>query len=248
MKFLLAGLLALLLGILPVQAAPAPPLQGQVLESLDGGTYTYLRLKTAGGETWAAVNRSAVKPGQFVAIADPMVMKNFESKALKRRFDKIVFGTLAGPSAANPHDPAQMPPGITGGPMPPHGMDGKAAHEAVGVPKGPEIAVVKVPKATGPDARTVAEVHAQKAALKNRTVAVHAAVVKSLPNIMGRNWLHVQDGSGIASAGTNDLVVTTKANASVGDVVTIRGVVRTDADVGMGMTYALLVEDAAVEK
>jgi hypothetical protein len=127
-------------------------------------------------------------------------------------------------------------------------MDGKGAHDAVGVPKGPEIAVVKVPRATGPDARTVAEVHAQQATLKNRKVAVHGAVVKFLPNIMGRNWLHVQDGSGLASAGSNDLVVTTRATASVGDVVTIRGVVHTNADVGMGMSYPLIVEDAVVEK
>jgi hypothetical protein len=134
------------------------------------------------------------------------------------------------------------------GQMPPHGMNDMAAHHAAGVEKGPEIAVVKVPKATGPDARTVNEVHLQKARLKNKAVSVRGAVVKYLPNIMGRNWLHVCDGSGLAADGSNDLVVTTKGIAKIGDVVTVKGVVRTDVDIGMGMRYKLIIEDATLQK
>jgi hypothetical protein len=36
-----------------------------VLESQDVEIYTYLRIKTTQGESWAAVNRAAVKKGQY---------------------------------------------------------------------------------------------------------------------------------------------------------------------------------------
>jgi hypothetical protein len=78
-------------------------------------------------------------------------------------------------------------------------------------------APVKVPKATGPDARTVAEVVAGKATLKGKPVLVHGQVVKVSSGILGKNWLHLQDGSGTASAGTNDILVTT-GHGAVGDV------------------------------
>ncbi len=65
-----------------------------MLEVKDAGQYTYLRLKTTGGETWAAVQRSNVQKGAQVTIDNVMLMKDFESRALNRKFDRIVLGTL----------------------------------------------------------------------------------------------------------------------------------------------------------
>ena len=72
------------------------PLHGKVLETMDAGPYTYLRLQTAKGETWAAVPKVAVQKGQQVTIQGPMTMTQFESRTLNRTFDTIVFGSLAG--------------------------------------------------------------------------------------------------------------------------------------------------------
>ena len=74
----------------PAQQAPAaaaPSVQGEVLETLDADVYTYLKLKTKQGEVWAAVNKAPVKKGAQVTIENPMLMTNFESKTLKRKFD-----------------------------------------------------------------------------------------------------------------------------------------------------------------
>ncbi|HEY5634728.1 MAG TPA: nucleotide-binding protein, partial [Burkholderiaceae bacterium] len=81
-------------------AQSARALSGQVLEAQDAGIYTYIRLKTATGEAWAAVNKAAVKKGETVTIGNPMEMRNFESKSLNRTFDRIVFGTLAAGAGA----------------------------------------------------------------------------------------------------------------------------------------------------
>ena len=65
---------------------------------------------------------------------------------------------------------------------------------------------------------------------------------------MGKNWLHLQDGSGNAADGSHDIVVTSKDSAAVGDVVTAQGLVRTDVNLGSGYAYAVLIEDAALRK
>ena len=107
MKKLLVALIAALVSQLAWSAGntnspAASVVKGQVLETQEASPYTYLRLKTAKGETWAAVNKAAVKTGAEVTIENAMVMRNFESKSLKRTFDTIVFGTLAGSAGAAP--------------------------------------------------------------------------------------------------------------------------------------------------
>jgi hypothetical protein len=129
------------------------------------------------------------------------------------------------------------------------GMAGMAGMPGMGasISKAP-AAVKPVAKASGADAKTVAEVVAGKAGLKDKTVSLRAQVVKVNNGIMGKNWLHLQDGSGSAKDGSNDLIVTSKDTAALGDVVTVRGVVRTNVDLGSGYAYQVLIEDASVRK
>jgi hypothetical protein len=78
------------------QPAQEPVLTGSVLESIDVPEYTYMRLKTSGGEAWVAVNKTPVSKGDLVTVNQSMVMEGFHSKTLDRTFDKVVFGTLVG--------------------------------------------------------------------------------------------------------------------------------------------------------
>jgi hypothetical protein len=148
-----------------------------------------------------------------------------------------VFGTLAGTAAPSMGAAVPAAAGM-GTDASPHGSAAKSA----------DLPVEKVAKAAGPDARTVAEVFAQRAQLKGKTIAVRGKIVKFASNIMGKNWVHLRDGSGSASDATNDLVVTTKQDAKAGEVVTARGVVNTDVDIGMGVKYKVLLEDATFQK
>jgi hypothetical protein len=106
----------------------------------------------------------------------------------------------------------------------------------------PQIDVSEVEKAK--DGKTVAEIFAGKEDLAGKQVLVRGKVVKFLPQIMGKNWLHLQDGSG--SEGTNDLTVTTTAMAEVGDLVLVNGKVSVNRDFGYGYSYQVLLEDAAI--
>ena len=110
----------------------------------------------------------------------------------------------------------------------------------------PAAAPIQVAKAKAKDARTVAELHAQRAQLKDRPVTLRGQVVKYNEGILGRNWIHLRDGTG--AAGSDDLTVTTTAKASVGEVVTVHGTVHLDKDFGAGYAYGVILEDASVER
>jgi hypothetical protein len=116
------------------------------------------------------------------------------------------------------------------------------------MPKRPEVKDVKVPKATGPDARTVEEIVNGSAKLKGKTVAVRGTVVRFTSGVLGKNWAHLQDGSGSAAQNTHDVLVTTQDDAKIGDVVVAKGVVRTDLDLGSGYSYKVVVENARLQK
>lgn len=211
-----------------------PVVTGTVLETMDAGAYTYVRLKTGNGDTWAAVNQTALKSGAEITVGNAMWMENFESKTLNRKFDHILFGSIV----TGGETTAALPPG-----HPPTA----AAAVAQGLPAA-DLGDVKVEKAPGKDARTVAEIWAQKAALKGAEVVVRGRVVKFNPEIMGRNWLHLRDGSGSPDKQDNDITVTTSEVVAKGDVVTLRGKVALDQDFTAGYAYPVMIEGAKVVK
>jgi hypothetical protein len=190
------------------------------------------------------------KVGQELTVPLEMPMRNFHSTTLNRDFPVIYFASrvarggeplpargVAAPqagatTAAEAPAPGQMPAG-----HPPIGA--AAAAGAVAVTE-----VIK-PAAGG---QSVADVWAQRAALSGKTVVVRGKVVKFLSGIMGKNWVHLQDGTGVAKDGTNDITVTTDATAKPGDVVTATGTLAIDKDFGAGYKYGAIVEGASLSK
>ena len=214
-------------------------LRGKLLESMDAAGYTYLRIKTDSGEQWAAVRETKVKKGDVVTVNAQMTMKGFESKTLKRKFDSIVFGTMGG---GNDAPPASM--ASAGQAQPAANPMGTAVqHMTAGTAN---VGDVKVDKA--PNGKTVADTFAAKDQLKDKPVVIRGKVVKFLSGIMGKNWLHLRDGSGSGDKGDNDITVTTNDVAAVGDVVTVAGTVRIDKDFGAGYRYPVIIEEAKVTK
>lgn len=195
----------------------------EVLETMNGGGYTYVQVKTDTGVIWAAGPEAAVKVGDRVNLGDGMLMSDFHSETLDRTFEEIYFvggikvvgGGSSAPAMASAHG----------------GGDAPAAVE-----------IGKVTKADG--GSTIAELFAGKSGLAGKQVLVRGRVVKYTADIMGRNWLHIQDGSG--EAGTNDLTITTNGTAKIGDLVLVKGTAAVDKDFGAGYSYELIVEEATV--
>jgi hypothetical protein len=202
---------------------------GTVAETIKVERYTYVQVDTGKEKIWAATPEFQGKVGDTVVVPEGLVMKNFHSNTLERDFELVHFvGAISGGGNIQEMNQAvQMPSG-----HPP--MGGKSSK--------PQIEVSRVEKAE--DGKTVAEIFAGKEDLAGKQVLVRGKVVKFLPQIMGKNWLHLQDGSG--SEGTNDLTVTTTAVAEVGDLVLVSGKVSVNRDFGYGYSYEVLLEDAEI--
>jgi hypothetical protein len=126
-----------------------------------------------------------------------------------------------------------------------------AGNAASGGSEGAKVPVsepIKVEKAKGTDAYSVSETYEKAAELDKKTVVVRGKVVKVSTGIMGKNWVHLRDGSGDPGKGTNNLVVTTKDVPKVGDVVTAKGTLHKDKDFGSGYKYRVIVEEATVKQ
>jgi hypothetical protein len=212
---------------LPSFAAASPGAQaeirGQVVEAINAATYTYVQIDTGSAKVWAAAPQFTVKQGDTVALGDAMPMPNYHSKTLNRTFEVVYF---SGRATVN-------------------GAAAVAGQAAVAPARNlPGLAVDLANIARAPGGQTVAEVHSGRAALAGKPVSVRGRVVKFNANIMGRNWLHIRDGSGVE--GSNNLTVTSAGQAKVGDLVLVTGRLAVDKDFGSGYRYALLVEEAKV--
>jgi hypothetical protein len=239
MKFLLAICMIVVSSFAWAAEGNAPPpsagnaVEGKVLEVKNVDNFTYLRLMTNAGETWAALVNAQVKKGDTVTIENAVVMQNFESKSLKRTFKTILFGNLAGANKGAVSSPAL---GASFAINP-----GKKLDKINEAP-------ISIPKASGANVMTVAEIVTKVAELKGKPVVVRGQVVKYNQEIMGKNWIHLRDGSGSEADNTNDILVTTTGKANVGDVVTVKGIVNADQDFGAGYAYKVLIEKATLQK
>ena len=191
--------------------APEITRVGPVIETFDGGGFTYALLDVEGqGRTWVAGPQIRLRSGQVIATTEGALMANFHSPTLDRTFDRIWFVTSIRVMGAAPQ---------------------------------PVVVVDPTPAAGG---LTVAEVHAQRQALADTEVTIRGQVVRFSPQILGRNWVHLQDGTGSADRGTHDLVITTDDTVAVGDRIEARGRVAIDQDLGSGYHYAVLVQGAVL--
>jgi hypothetical protein len=79
-------------------------------------------------------------------------------------------------------------------------------------------------------------------------VAVRGRILRYMPGIMGKTWIHLADGSGKPATRDFDLTVTTQDTAKVGDVVTVKGILQLKRDVGAGYVYPVIIEDAKLAR
>ena len=225
----------------PALDTPVPPgmVRGTVVETMNSGGYTYVLLDTGTEQLWMAGMESAVEAGHVVETAQGMPMQQFTSKTLNRTFDVLYFvdgfRNLSVPAMPAGHDAGGMP----------------AGHPNVGLPQGhPDTggvgntADVDTAVEAVEAGKDIAWVYANKDTLAGQQVSLRGKVVKYNEGILGWNFLHVQDGSGDAADGSNDMIVTTKAQSAVGQTVVLNGTVLLDKDFGAGYSYPVLIEDA----
>ncbi|HAZ14946.1 MAG: hypothetical protein A2X86_21450 [Bdellovibrionales bacterium GWA2_49_15] len=216
---------------------------GKVLETMDADRYTYIFLEQKDGvKIWAAGERMQVGVGDTVDVINGQTMGKFTSKILNKTFDQIYFAPLIKVANQLPENKAKFEAAnkAEAAKMEAHGGGGMVPKKAVEVVVGPG----SVKKLEG--GMTIKECLDGQEKLKDKTIKIRAKVTKSTANILGKNWLHIKDGSGNASE--TELVVTTAATSQVGDTVVVTGKLSLNKDFGAGYFYKIIMEDASVTK
>jgi hypothetical protein len=204
-------------------------LSGKIVETMNSGGYTYILLEKDGEKMWVAVREMEAAVGQEISFEPGHEMRNFTSNTLNRTFNRIVFS--AGPVSRHTSSGPDKTMGL--------GSKGTVVHTDE---------AIKEEKASGTNAYTVGELYEKGEKLDKSNVIIRGKVVKVSVGIMGKNWLHIQDGTGDEKNNTHDIVVTTQDEPSVGDVVIVNGTLYKDKDFGSGYRYDVILEQAHIKK
>lgn len=212
----------------PQQAQSAIQTNQKVFEVTDviqGSTYTYLQVKENMTDRWVAVTKQDVNKGDVYYYDNALQMTDFHSKEIDRTFDVIYFVSQISKTPIS--SAAAVMPGQSGA-MPAH--SGKVAATD---------AEVEIAKPEGE--LTIADVYSNKTEYADKEFEIRGIVVKVNEQVMGKNWVHIQDGT--VKGGNFDLTITTQANVSEGDEVTFKGKLTLNKDFGAGYSYDVIMED-----
>jgi hypothetical protein len=193
----------------------------KVIEKIPAKGYTYLQVSENKEDFWIAVPTMEVEIGETVYFSRYMVMYDFKSDNIDKSFDEILFVEDARKSPT----PDEM----------------KNIHSGVASVEKQTITINQVK-----DGKTVQQIFADKSSLSGQSVKVKGKVVKFNKQIMKRNWIHIQDGTGTEK--DFDLVITSDDEVSVGDIIVAEGKVSVDKDFGAGYFFPVLIEDAKIQR
>jgi uncharacterized protein YdeI (BOF family) len=194
-----------------------------VKEVLSANAYTYLLVTEGEKEYWMAIPKTEVEVGKSYSYEGGTEMKKFESKDLKRTFDSVLFVEGIIDPNATAETKATINP--------------KTIVNKTELSKGITLAKGGI---------SLYDLFSGRDKLEGKTVILTGKVIKFMPEIMNKNWIHLQDGTSFN--GFNDITITSLEKVKVDEIVTLKGTVVLNKDLGSGYKYDILIEDAVVVK
>lgn len=202
-----------------LDAIKSQPHIAKVIDKIAVKNYDYLQVSENKNEYWIAIPTMQIDVGETVYFSKYMIMKDFKSSYNNRTFDEILFVDDARKSTT----PDEM----------------KKIHS-----KALAIEKEKIEIQPLADGKTIEQIFSEKSSLKGKTVKVKGKVVKFNKQIMKRNWIHIQDGTG--NENNYDLVITSDQDVKVGDIITAEGKLAIDKDFGAGYFFPVIIEEAKI--
>jgi hypothetical protein len=202
-----------------MDAIKSEPHIAKVIDKIVVSNYNYLQLSENKNEYWIAVPTMPIEIGETVYFSKYTIMKDFKSSNINRSFDEIFFVEDARKSPT----PDEM----------------KKIHSDALTLEKQKINIE--PLANG---KTINQIFNEKSSLNGKAVKVKGKVVKFNKQIMKRNWIHIQDGTG--DENNYDLVITSDQDVKVGDIITAEGKLAIDKDFGAGYYFSVIIEDAKI--
>jgi len=196
-----------------------------VLEVEQVSSYTYILIDKNNDKKWLAAPSAVVEIGDVIFYKGGTEMPDFKSKELDRTFASVLFLEKISKNKEDLENKTSQ--------MPFSELHQGNSNKATG-----KLAITINPINDG---ISIAELLKNKEVYEGKTVKITGQVTKFNTKILGKNWLHLQDGTEFN--GEFDLTFTTKAVVKVGDVVVLEGEVTLDKDFGHGYFYKVLVEN-----
>jgi hypothetical protein len=191
------------------------------LEVLQAERYTYLHVVENVDTFWVAASKNeTAKKGNKYFYRGGLLKTNFESQEFKRTFDKIYLVSSVIDASAHP---------------------GSGGDMSMPSSEGSEISAGEMP--TVKDAIKLDALMKSKQNQAGKIIKVVGKTVKVNNGIMGKNWIHIQDGTK-KDGKPCDLTITTNENIPMGVNVAFEGKIVLNKDFGAGYKYEILMEEA----
>ena len=206
-------------------------------EVIQTTSYTYLHVKESDTLKWLATPSMQAGKGDIYYYSEGLPMKQFESKELHKTFDEVLFlgGVSSEPIGSKSQTVAANP----------HAANGQVATSQPYTRKV-SAEVKKSIKIDAPkDCISIGELIAKKEFYAGKTIKIKGQVTKYSPEIMNKNWIHLQDGT--ESNGKFDLAITSQSAVKTGDIVTFEGKVTLNKDFGYGYLFDVMMEEAVIK-
>ncbi|QNJ96623.1 hypothetical protein [Constantimarinum furrinae] len=195
-------------------------------EVLPTEKYVYVKVTEGRKEFWIAAIKQEIDLGKVYYYRNDLLKTNFESKEYNRVFDTIY---LVSNLVSHNHGAGNLKADFTEEPK-------VVKSQKQDIPTHTEE-IIEHKGST-----KIAEIVANPQKYAGKTVQVTGKCVKVNPNIMNRNWIHLQDGS----KDDFDFVVTSNTFVPEGQIVTMKAEVSLNRDFGAGYSYNLILENGIV--
>jgi len=206
---------------------------GTVKHTQKAGKYTYLTLDQKGKEVWVATTSSHVLVGDEIDYSEALRVENFEAKSLNRTFDEIYFTggvkIVGGPSLSKDVS-----------------LPDDDVHKAIQKEKITATAPAKGEIPRVESGITIEEIYSKLDNLEGEKVILRGKVMKVNKNILGTNWITLQDGTG--NAPDNAIIVLSSDLAGIADTITVKGTIKTGINLGAGYKFKVVIDEASLIK
>lgn len=197
-----------------------------VNEVLPTEKYIYLNVNEGEETFWIATQKKEVKKGETYFYKGGLMKTNFESKEYKRTFDRIYLVSNIVPVNHGSSEMAEELADETGSTE----MNADNGNQIKNIIKTGSI--------------RISEIIGNPKKYEGQTVQISGQCTKLNANIMGRNWIHLNDGSNEG----RDMIITSEVAVPEGHVVTMKGIVNLNRDFGAGYKYDIIIEEGEIIK
>ncbi|MEN8125360.1 MAG: GW dipeptide domain-containing protein [Bacteroidota bacterium] len=194
-----------------------------IKEIITATKYTYLNVQENDKQFWIATRKQDVNKGGTYYYNGGLLKTNFESKEHNKIFDTIYLVTSLVQEI--------------------HGINSPKTDTQISkqnIKEKPTASSEKIIKQEG--SITIADLVENSKKYEGKTVQISGKCVKINPNIMGKNWIHIKDGS----KDDYDLIITSDKFVKEGTMITIKATVTLNKDFGAGYKYDLILENGII--